>query len=89
MNYIQFLSQGPSADAPTLWPFVKMHGLENYFVILDRRESLKPLGVDDIARICSASTGVGGEQLLTIERPSDAGRNAGAYPRRQGTAATI
>ncbi|MCW0001508.1 diaminopimelate epimerase [Pararhizobium sp. YC-54] len=79
MNHTQFLSQAPSADTPTLWPFVKMHGLENYFVILDRRETAKPLDVDDIIRICSTNVGAGGEQLLTIERPSEAGRKAGAY----------
>ncbi|QPB24327.1 diaminopimelate epimerase [Rhizobium sp. 007] len=79
MNHIEFLSQPPSVDAPRLWPFVKMHGLENYFVIVDRREIAKLFDVDDIVRICSTSVGAGGEQLLSIERPSDEGRKAGAY----------
>ncbi|MFB0690334.1 diaminopimelate epimerase [Agrobacterium pusense] len=79
MNHIEFLAQAPSADAPTLWPFVKMHGLQNYFVIIDRREDTKSFDVDDIVRICSTNVGAGGEQLLTIERPSDEGRKAGAY----------
>lgn len=64
---------------PQHWPFIKMHGLENYFVILDRRDGNKPLNVEDIVRICSNNTGVGGEQLLTIEPASDEGLKAGAY----------
>ncbi|MDX8455291.1 diaminopimelate epimerase [Mesorhizobium sp. VK9D] len=64
---------------PLQWPFIKMHGLENYFVILDRRDGNKPLSVDDIVRICSTNIGVGGEQLLTIEQPSHEGSRAGAY----------
>lgn len=79
MNHIEFLSQAPSAESPTLWPFVKMHGLENYFVIVDRREIAKPFDASDIVRICSTNVGAGGEQLLTIEQPSDEGRKAGAY----------
>ncbi|MER9074250.1 diaminopimelate epimerase [Mesorhizobium sp. M0904] len=53
-----------------------MHGLENYFVILDRRDGNKPLDADDIVRICSTNIGVGGEQLLTIERASHEGAYA-------------
>ncbi|MDX1195588.1 diaminopimelate epimerase [Sinorhizobium medicae] len=64
---------------PQHWPFIKMHGLENYFVILDRRDGNKPLNVENIVRICSNNTGVGGEQLLTIEPVSDEGLKAGAY----------
>ncbi|WP_292217092.1 diaminopimelate epimerase [Mesorhizobium sp.] len=56
-----------------------MHGLENCFVILDRRDGTKTLDTDDIVRICSTNIGVGGEQLLTIERASDEGLRAGAY----------
>ncbi|KWV42309.1 diaminopimelate epimerase [Rhizobium altiplani] len=79
MNHIEFLSQPPSPGAPKHWPFVKMHGLENYFVILDRRQIAKPFEVEDIIRICSTNVGAGGEQLLTIERPSAQGVEAGAY----------
>lgn len=56
-----------------------MHGLQNYFVILDRRHGAKPLTRDDIVRICDAHVGAGGEQLLTIEQVSDEGRRAGAH----------
>src|SRR5690606_13686878 len=79
MNHIKFLTQAPSTDAPTLWPFVKMHGLQNYFVIIDRREYTKSFDVDDIVRICSTNIGAGGEHLLTTERPTDEGRKSGAY----------
>lgn len=71
---------------PQHWPFIKMHGLENYFVILDRRDGNKPLNVEDIVRICSNNTGVGGEQLLTIEPASDEGRGGEDFQyRRQGS----
>ncbi|TIV95601.1 MAG: diaminopimelate epimerase, partial [Mesorhizobium sp.] len=64
---------------PLHWPFIKMHGLENYFVIFDRRDGSKPFNTEDVVRICSSNIGVGGEQVLTIERPSDEGLRAGAY----------
>ncbi|WP_201269270.1 succinylglutamate desuccinylase/aspartoacylase family protein [Sinorhizobium meliloti] len=71
---------------PQHWPFIKMHGLENYFVILDRRDGNKPLNVEYIVRICSNNTGVGGEQLLTIEPASDEGRGGEDFQyRRQGS----
>ncbi|MDX0967871.1 diaminopimelate epimerase [Sinorhizobium medicae] len=79
MNHMKFLSQSSPVGAPNYWPFVKMHGLENYFVILDRREIAKKFEVEDIIRICSTNVGAGGEQLLTIERPSPDGLMAGAY----------
>ncbi|MDX8455314.1 diaminopimelate epimerase [Mesorhizobium sp. VK9D] len=79
MKYIDFLSQPPSLESPMSWPFIKMHGLQNYFVILDRRDWTKRFAVEDIVRICSTNAGAGGEQLLTIERPSYEGLSGGAY----------
>ncbi|UCI32027.1 diaminopimelate epimerase [Mesorhizobium sp. B4-1-4] len=79
MKHIEFLSRPASVETPLHWPFVKMHGLQNYFVILDRRDGNKRFDVEDVIRICSANTGPGGEQLLTIERPSSEGLSAGAY----------
>jgi diaminopimelate epimerase len=79
MKHIEFLKCSPPIELPTYWPFIKMHGLQNYFVIVDRRDGAKTLGHDDIVRICDSHIGVGGEQLLTIEATSDEGRNAGAY----------
>jgi diaminopimelate epimerase len=52
--------------------FVKMHGLRNHFVIFDRRTDARAFAVPDIVRICDTHTGVGGDQLLTIENPSTA-----------------
>jgi len=77
MRHINFLT-GASAP-PGHRPFVKMHGLENHFVIVDQRHDDNPPTHDDIVRICNAHTGVGGEQLLTIRQPSAAGRAAGAH----------
>ncbi|WP_292217106.1 diaminopimelate epimerase [Mesorhizobium sp.] len=79
MKHTDLLSLPSPAELPPQWPFIKMHGLENYFVILDRRDGSKPLDDDDIVRICSTNVGVGGEQLLTIEQASDEGLRAGAY----------
>lgn len=58
--------------------FVKMHGLRNHFVIFDRRTDRRAFRRQDIVRICDASVGVGGEQLLTIEPPSPEAAAAGA-----------
>ncbi|RWE15268.1 MAG: diaminopimelate epimerase [Mesorhizobium sp.] len=79
MIHTDLLSLPSPIELPMHWPFIKMHGLENYFVILDRRDASKPLNDDDIVRICSTNVGVGGEQLLTIERASDEGLRTGAY----------
>lgn len=81
MRHVDFLSQ-PAAIAPLPYrPFVKMHGLQNHFVIMDQRSVSRPFDVADIVRICDPHIGVGGEQLLTIEKPSREGREAGAYAR--------
>ncbi|MER8849118.1 diaminopimelate epimerase [Mesorhizobium australicum] len=79
MIHTDLLSLPSPAGLSLQWPFIKMHGLENYFVILDRRDGSKPLDTDEIVRICSTNVGVGGEQLLTIERASDQGLRSGAY----------
>lgn len=79
MRHVDFLLMPPPVDLPRHWSFIKMHGLQNHFVILDRRGEAKPFDRDDIVRICDTHTGAGGEQLLTIEHPSEAGRRAGAY----------
>jgi diaminopimelate epimerase len=58
--------------------FIKMHGLRNHFVIFDRRDDPRGFAVSDIVRICDTHTGVGGDQLLTIELPSPEAAAAGA-----------
>lgn len=60
-------------------PFVKMQGLHNHFVIVDARNNpFKPSPAETV-QICDIRTGVGGDQLLVIEPPSDSGAKAGAY----------
>lgn len=79
MTHISFLSCPPPNALLGHWPFIKMHGLQNHFVILDSRNGPKWFDPDDFVRICDSHTGVGGEQLLTIEHASDEGYKAGAY----------
>lgn len=63
---------------PTGRFFIKMHGLLNHFVITDGREAPWRPADDEVTRICDPKTGVGGDQLIIIEPPTDAGRNGGA-----------
>lgn len=79
MRYVDFLSTSPGAEFPYHRPFVKMHGLKNHFVVMDRRADPWPLDTALITRICDRYTGIGAEQLLTIETPTDTARTAGAY----------
>jgi len=79
MRQIDFLSSAPDSGTSLYRPFVKMHGLQNYFVIMDQRGSKRSPDPADIVRICDTHTGVGGEQLLTIEHPTTRGQVAGAY----------
>jgi diaminopimelate epimerase len=56
--------------------FVKMHGLRNHFVIVDGRgEPYRP-SASETARICDPETGVGADQLIVAEPPSQAGAAA-------------
>jgi diaminopimelate epimerase len=71
------MSDSPAfGKGPTGRYFLKMHGLENHFVIVDGRE--EPYRPDDaeIIRICNPKTGVGGDQLIIIEPPKDSGADA-------------
>ncbi len=48
--------------------FIKMHGLRNDFIIVDARwETYKP-SVEEIVRICDRREGVGGDELVIIEK---------------------
>lgn len=47
--------------------FVKMHGLFNYFVIVDVRSSPWEPGAGEIIRTCDPKNGVGADQLIIIE----------------------
>ncbi len=51
-------------------PFIKMHGLGNDFVVLDAREAPISLARDQVRAIAARRTGIGCDQLITLE-PSD------------------
>jgi diaminopimelate epimerase len=58
--------------------FVKMHGLHNHFIITDGRlEAYKP-DVAEVVRLCDRHIGVGGDQLVVIEPPTQIGQKGGA-----------
>ena len=59
--------------------FIKMHGLENHFVIVDGRETGFAPSPEDAAQICNPRTGVGADQLLILQAPTESGAAAGAY----------
>lgn len=58
--------------------FLKMHGLQNHFVIVDGRDDPYRPGTEEIVRICDPRTGVGADQLVIVKTPTDAGRKEGA-----------
>jgi diaminopimelate epimerase len=58
--------------------FIKMHGLQNHFVIVDARiEPFTPSDAETI-RICDAQTGVGADQLVIVQPPTAATGKRGA-----------
>ncbi|MCG8360908.1 MAG: diaminopimelate epimerase, partial [Kiloniellales bacterium] len=52
-------------------PFIKMHGLGNDFVVIDARRAPFPLDDGRARRIADRRTGVGCDQLLILEPPSN------------------
>jgi diaminopimelate epimerase len=54
-------------NSSTLWPFRKMHGLGNDFIIFDARERPISLTPDMIRRLCHRQTGIGCDQLIVME----------------------
>ncbi len=52
-------------------PFIKMHGLGNDFVVVDARREPFPLDDARARRIADRRTGVGCDQLLVIEPPTN------------------
>jgi diaminopimelate epimerase len=60
-------------------PFIKMQGLQNHFVIVDGRDDPFKPGLAEVVQICDVRTGVGGDQLLVIEPPTETGAKSGAY----------
>ncbi|MBK5925509.1 diaminopimelate epimerase [Rhodovulum sulfidophilum] len=53
-------------------PFMKMHGLGNDFVVIDRRQGGMPLSAGLVAAIADRHRGVGFDQLAVIEPAEDA-----------------
>lgn len=62
-------------------PFMKMQGLGNHFVIVDGRVDPFRPSAQEIARICDEKFGVGAEQLLVIESPTEDAKARGADAR--------
>jgi diaminopimelate epimerase len=58
--------------------FVKMQGLRNHFVIVDAREQSYAPTMGEVVNICDVQVGVGADQLVVIEPPTEAGRAGGA-----------
>ena len=53
--------------------FSKMHGAGNDFVVLDLRDGRAPPDADACARIADRHTGIGCDQILTVEAPRTEG----------------
>jgi len=51
-------------------PFIKMHGLGNDFVVIDDRDGVITLGVNEARAIANRRTGVGFDQLLILGNPT-------------------
>jgi diaminopimelate epimerase len=62
-------------------PFIKMHGLKNHFIIVDGRNDPYTPPADAIVEICDVKRGIGADQLLVIEHPSEKGIKVNAYAR--------
>lgn len=73
---VPFLQGGAPAGYS---PFVKMQGLENYFVLVDRRRCGDVPIASDAVRICNPRIGIGAEQLLVLRDPSPEAHAQGAY----------
>lgn len=79
MPLTDFLSMPVPRGVPGRRPFIKMHGLRNYFVFIEQRYGNLSLPPAEIIRICDAHEGVGAEQVIAIEAPSAEGLRHGAY----------
>ena len=67
-----------SEMAPRGRPFLKMHGLQNHFVIVDGRSDSWQPGEEEIVRWCDVRRGIGADQLVVVEKPSAEGKADGA-----------
>ncbi len=55
----------------TATPFLKMHGLGNDFVVLDARTGVLDLTLERRRAIADRRMGVGCDQLIVLEPPTD------------------
>ncbi|NNF91512.1 MAG: diaminopimelate epimerase, partial [Boseongicola sp.] len=58
------------ADAANGLPFMKMHGLGNDFVVIDRRDGGRPVDSALAVAMADRNRGVGFDQLAVIENDS-------------------
>ena len=73
------MSQRPAFGAsPEGRFFIKMQGLHNHFVIVDGRVERYQPSTADTVQVCNPRTGVGGDQLVILEKPTAQGTAAGA-----------
>ncbi|MEO0678755.1 MAG: diaminopimelate epimerase, partial [Pseudomonadota bacterium] len=57
--------------APLLWPFMKMHGLGNDFVVVDARAHALEVSPDLVRALADRHRGVGFDQLAVVHDGSD------------------
>ncbi|SNB60963.1 diaminopimelate epimerase [Arboricoccus pini] len=57
-------------------PFIKMHGLGNDFVLIDRREKVLEFDAAFVTRIADRHRGVGFDQLVILDASADADADA-------------
>ena len=53
------------------WPFLKMHGLGNDFVVLDGRQRTLEISPERVRAIADRHVGVGCDQLAVLSQPTD------------------
>lgn len=54
------------------FPFTKMHGAGNDFVMVDNRDGALRFTADQVAALCHRRFGIGADGLLLLQRPEDA-----------------
>lgn len=79
MKDIEFLSQPASAETAAALAVPQDARSTELLSSSSTDATGASVSMSKTIRICRANTGAGGEQLLTIEQPSDEGLSAGAY----------
>jgi diaminopimelate epimerase len=60
-------------------PFRKMHGLGNDFVVIDARSNAVEMSPDLARRLADRRRGIGGDEIILIERAANAGARMGIW----------